>query len=132
MLLKFLRKRKNMKRIMWGLAIIIIPAFVVWGAGTSARNKGSRPDYAGKLFGKKISYEDYYNMYNVARDYAVKSFGNNVPNEFIDQMAWSRIMLLEEAKRENLRVTDQKSRLVDNGNQSHNSLPADSFYNYVE
>ena len=108
MLLKFFRKRKNMKRIMWGLAIIIIPAFVVWGAGSSGKNKSSGPDYAGKLFGKKISHEDYYNMYNVARDYAVKSFGNNVPDEFIDQMAWSRIMLLEEAKRENLRVTDQE------------------------
>ncbi|MEK6732374.1 MAG: SurA N-terminal domain-containing protein [Candidatus Omnitrophota bacterium] len=108
MLLKFLRKRKNMKRIMWGLAIIIIPAFVVWGAGTSAKNKGNRPDYAGKLFGKKISHEDYYNMWNVARDYAVKSFGNNVPDEFVDQMAWSRIMLLEEAKRQNLAVTDQE------------------------
>ena len=93
---------------MWGLAIIIIPAFVVWGAGSSGKNKGDRPDYAGKLFGKKVSYEDYYNMYNVARDYAVKSFGNNVPDEFIDQMAWSRIILLEEAKKQNLAVTDQE------------------------
>ncbi|MDP2921993.1 MAG: SurA N-terminal domain-containing protein [Candidatus Omnitrophota bacterium] len=108
MLLKFLRKRKNMKRIMWALAILIIPAFVIWGAGTSGKNKGDKPDYAGKVFGKKISYDDYYKMWNVARDFAVKSFGNNVPVEFIDQITWSRILLIEEAKRQNLRVTDQE------------------------
>ncbi|MCX5692394.1 MAG: SurA N-terminal domain-containing protein [Candidatus Omnitrophica bacterium] len=108
MLLKFLRKRKNMKRIMWGLAILIIPAFVIWGAGTSGKNKGDKPDYAGKLFGKKVSYDDYYNMWNVARDYAVKSFGNNAPAEFINQLAWSRIILIEEAKREKLTATDRE------------------------
>lgn len=108
MLLKFFRKRKNMKRIMWGLAILIIPAFVIWGAGAGGKNKGDRPDYAGKLFGKKVSYEDYYNMWNVARDYAVKSYGNNVPGEVINQMAWSRIILIEEAKRERLAVPDKE------------------------
>jgi len=93
---------------MWALAILIIPAFVVWGVGTSAKDKSNKPDYAGKLFGKKISYENYYNMWNVSRDYAIKSFGNNVPAEFIDQIAWSRIMLLEEAKREKLSVSDKE------------------------
>ncbi|MCX5687951.1 MAG: SurA N-terminal domain-containing protein [Candidatus Omnitrophica bacterium] len=107
MLLKFFRKRKNMKRIMWALAILIIPAFVIWGAGESGKNKGNKPGYAGKLFGKKISYENYYNMWNVSRDYAIKSFGKNVPVEFIDQMTWSRIILLEEAKIEKLAVTDK-------------------------
>jgi peptidyl-prolyl cis-trans isomerase D len=93
---------------MWALALLIIPAFVIWGAGTSAKNKSNKPDYAGKLFGKKVSYEDYYNMWNVARDYAIKSFGNNAPAELINQLAWSRIILIEEAKRQNLRVTDQE------------------------
>ena len=108
MLLKFLRKRKNMRRIMWGLALIIIPAFVVWGAGTSGKNKGDKPDYAGKLFGKKVSSDDYYKMWNVARDYAVRTLGNNAPAEFIDQLAWSRIITIEEAKREKLAVTDKE------------------------
>ena len=52
MLLKFLRKKKNMKLIIWGLAILIIPAFVLWGAGAS-RNKGKGPNYAGKIFNRK-------------------------------------------------------------------------------
>ena len=47
-------------------------------------------------------------MWNVARDYAIKSLGNNAPTEFIDQLAWSRIILIEEAKREKLRVADKE------------------------
>ena len=97
-----------MKRIMWALAILIIPAFVIWGAGTSGKNKTNKPDYAGRVFNKKVSYEDYYNMRNVIRNYAIKSFGNNIPDELLDHMAWTRIILLAQAKRENLRVTDQE------------------------
>lgn len=108
MLLKFLRKRKNMKRIMWALAILIIPAFVIWGAGTAIKDKSDKPDYAGKLFGKKISYEDYHAMWNVARDHAIKTFGNNVPVELIDQIAWSRIILIAAAKTEKLTATDKE------------------------
>ena len=55
MLLKFLRKRKNMKRIIWVLAILIIPAFVIWGAGTSDKKKRKGPDYAGKIFDRKVT-----------------------------------------------------------------------------
>jgi parvulin-like peptidyl-prolyl isomerase len=108
MLLKFLRKRKNMKRIMWALAILIIPAFVIWGSGTSMKDKQNKPDYAGKIFNKKISYEKYIDMWNVTRDYALKNFGENFPQDFIDKMAWDRLILLEEAKRQNLDVKDSE------------------------
>ncbi len=107
MILKFLRKKKNMKRIIWGLAILIIPAFVIWGAGA---NKGDKkgPSYAGKVFSRKVSLDEYFNMWQVTRDYAIKTFGNNVPPEFIDQMAWSRILLLEKTKKERIVVNDRE------------------------
>ena len=108
MLLKFLRKRKNMKRIMWALAILIIPAFVIWGAGTSEKRKEKGPSYAGKVFARKVSFEEYLDMWQVSRDHAVRTFGANVPAEFIDQMAWSRILLLEAAKRKNIAVKDSE------------------------
>ncbi|MFA4991999.1 MAG: peptidylprolyl isomerase, partial [Candidatus Omnitrophota bacterium] len=109
MLLKFLRKRKNMKMIMWGIAILIIPAFVIWGSGTSDKKKeGNKPDYAGRIFDKKISYDEYGDMWNVARDYAVKTFGNNAPAELIDQLAWDRIILLEDARRRKILVKDSE------------------------
>ena len=108
MLLKFFRKKKNMKRIVWGLAILIIPAFVIWGAGSSNKKKGKGPDYAGKVFGKKISLDEYVNMWRVTRDNAIRSFGANVPVEFIDQLTWNRIILLKEAERENIAVKNDE------------------------
>jgi len=108
MLLKFLRKRKNMKRIMWALAILIIPAFVIWGAGASGRKSKKGPDYAGLVFNRKVSFEEYMDMLGVVRDYATKTFGKNIPLELIDQLAWNRLLLLEEAKRENISVKDSE------------------------
>ena len=104
MILRFLRKRKNMKRIMWALAILIIPAFVIWGAGSSGKSKRKGPDHAGKIFDKKISFEEYVDMWRVTRDNLTRSFGANIPLEFIDQMTWNRIILLEAAKREGIRI----------------------------
>jgi peptidyl-prolyl cis-trans isomerase D len=93
---------------MWGLAILIIPAFVIWGSGSSD-NKGAKgPGYAGKIFDRKVSFEEYINMWQVARDYVTKNFGANFPSEFIDQVAWNRILLLEAAKRENVNVKDSE------------------------
>ncbi len=94
-----------MKRIIWGLAILIIPAFVLWGAG-AGRNKGKGPNYAGKIFDRKISFEEYLDMWRITRDYLLKDLGANVPPEFIDQMTWNRIILLEEAKRKNIVVKE--------------------------
>lgn len=108
MLLKFFRKKKNMKRIVWGLAILIIPAFVIWGAGTANKKKGKGPDYAGKVFGEKISFDDYINMWRVTRDNATRSFGANIPVEFIDQLTWNRIILLKEAGREKIAVKNDE------------------------
>jgi len=106
MLLKFLRKKKNMKRIIWGLAILIIPAFVIWGAGTSDKKGRKGPNYAGKIFNRKVSFEEYADMWRVARDYLTRSFGGNIPSEVIDQMAWNRLILSEQAKRENIDTKD--------------------------
>ena len=107
MLLKFLRKKKTMKRIIWGLAILIIPAFVIWGAGSSDKKKKG-PDYAGKIYNRKISIDEYADMWRVTRDQAIRSFGANIPVEFIDQLAWNRLLLLEEAKRLNTPVSNDE------------------------
>ncbi|MBU1147096.1 MAG: SurA N-terminal domain-containing protein [Candidatus Omnitrophica bacterium] len=95
-----------MKRIIWGLAILIIPAFVIWGAGSTDKKRGKGPDCAGKIFDKKISFDEYADMWRVTRDQVIRSFGNDAPPEFIDQMAWNRLLLLEAAKREKITASD--------------------------
>ncbi|MEE8317602.1 MAG: SurA N-terminal domain-containing protein [Candidatus Omnitrophota bacterium] len=108
MLLKFLRKRKNMKRIVWALAILIIPAFILWGAGTAGKKKRKGPGYAGKIFDRKVPLDEYLDMWRVSKDYLTRSFGANIPVEFIDQMTWNRILLLEASERENIDVKDSE------------------------
>ena len=108
MILQFFRKKKNLKRIMWVLAILIIPAFVIWGAGGSGKKRTNGPGYAGKLFNRKVSFEEYIDMWNVTKDYVVKNLGSNIPPEFIDGLTWNRILLLEAAERENIVVQDEE------------------------
>ena len=57
-MLRQLRSKKVAKKILIGLAIIIIPAFVLWGARSSSR-RGQGASFAGAIFGKKISFEKY-------------------------------------------------------------------------
>ncbi len=108
MLLKFLRNKKTMKRIMWGIAIIIIPAFVIWGSGSSDKEKKKGLDCAGRIFNKKISYSDYADMWYVTRDNLAKSMGRDIPSRIINDLTWNRILLLEAAKRNNITVKDSE------------------------
>ena len=58
-MLKAFRQKKNIKRIMFFTAILIIPAFVFWGVGSvfSSRSKNA---LAGKVFSKKISRQAFF------------------------------------------------------------------------
>jgi hypothetical protein len=54
--LKKLRERKNIKMIMFLTAILIKPAFMLWGVGSALRQR-QRASLAGKVFSRKISKE---------------------------------------------------------------------------
>ncbi len=110
-MLRFLRKRGNMKKIMWTLAILIIPAFVLWGSGSSIRSKGL-PKYAGKIFGKKISLRQYEASLLAFRNQALLVYGEDFDKvaKFLDldKEAWERLILLYQAKKERVKVTDEE------------------------
>jgi len=95
-----------MKRILWGLALVIIPAFVLWGAvGLLERGR-----YAGSIFGKKISYEDYGKSYTAVRNLAVLMYGSKY-NEMreglnLEQAAWDRLIVLTEARKKKIKIQD--------------------------
>ena len=108
-MLKQLRQKKVMKRVLWVLAIIIIPAFVLWGAG-GLRESGT--NYAGVIFGKKVSFEKYRASYDAAKNVALLTYGSSF-FELRDQLnleatAWERLIMLEEAKRLRLKVSDDE------------------------
>ncbi len=97
-----------MKRVLWGLAIIIIPAFVLWGAG------GLRDDnkYAGTVFGKNISFEEYTDSYNAVRSLALLTHGADFQKMrgalMLEQAAWDRLILVKEAQKRRIKVSDEE------------------------
>ncbi|KPK97158.1 MAG: hypothetical protein AMJ95_10635 [Omnitrophica WOR_2 bacterium SM23_72] len=110
-MLKFLRHKKTAKKIWIGLAVIIVPAFVLWGSGSLIRSRQDET-YAGILFGKKISFLEFRDAYNAEKVSALMQFGDKfseVESQLnLETAAWERLMLLYEAKRRKIRATDKE------------------------
>ncbi len=109
-MLKVMRKKENVKVVMWILAIIIIPAFVLWGAGSMVRERSQ--GYAGKIFNRKVKLEDYLKSWEAARDQAIMIYGrlfDQIAQYLdLDSQAWDRLILLEEVKRQRIKVKDKE------------------------
>jgi peptidyl-prolyl cis-trans isomerase D len=108
-MLKTFRKEGVQKKILWGLAAIIIVSFVFFG--TTASNVGNDPSaYAGKVFGKKVPITDFQKQYNNTKDQAIMIHGENFfkmsPYLNLESETWDRLILLTEAKRKNIKVKD--------------------------
>lgn len=110
-MLKKLREKKNIKMIMFLTAIFIIPAFVLWGVGSVVRSR-YKGAYAGKVFSKKVRTEDFLKQYRAVYTQARLLYGDNLPKiqDYLnlEGQTWQRIILLEEAKRRKIKVTDQE------------------------
>jgi parvulin-like peptidyl-prolyl isomerase len=114
-MLRLLRKKKTMKRILWVLAAIIVPAFVFWGAGEGVRSWRKGPSFIGTIHGKKVSFKTFAESYEACFHQLVLASGGNADrfktlkeSVNVNQMAWERLVLLEAAKRQNVNVTDKE------------------------
>lgn len=115
-MLKFLRKRKIAKRIFWLLAIIIVPAFIFWGSATVISDRRSK-NYAGIIFGKKVSYDQYRQAWEAWRNQLKMKFGDNAYQieKVLDynQAIWDKLILLYEANRRRIKVDNEEvSQLI--------------------
>jgi peptidyl-prolyl cis-trans isomerase D len=110
-MLKKLRKRKTAKRIWIILTILILPAFVFWGFGSFIRSK-QEITYAGKIFGKKVSLLEYKDALEAVKNQAIIQFGDNLSEIEkrlnLESLVWNRLVLLAEAKKRKINVTDQE------------------------
>lgn len=106
-MLKFLRKRKNIRRIMLAGAILIIPTFLLWGVGSAVRGKKTQ-DLAGTIFDRKVSIKEFYKSFNVIRDRIIRNYGMDLPQEFIIDMTWERLILLQEAQRRGIKIDNNE------------------------
>lgn len=110
-MLKKLRKKKTAKRIWIILTVLILPAFLFWGFGSFIRSK-QETTYAGKIFGRRISLSEYKDSVDAVRNQAIIQFGDNISEIGkklnLESMAWDRLVLLSEAKKLKVNVSDEE------------------------
>ncbi|MFC1658483.1 peptidylprolyl isomerase [Candidatus Omnitrophota bacterium] len=111
-MLKILRSKKTAKKIWITLAIIIIPAFCLWGLGSVMRDR-KNPSSLGKVFGSSVSVQQYLKNYRATRNqYLIRlgqeQFGNLEKYLDLEAQTWERIILLAAARQKKIRVADQE------------------------
>lgn len=110
-MMKFLRKKENQKRVFTALAIVIIPAFVLWGVFLSKEdNKGS--SHLGVIENEKFSLKDYLASYKAIQHRIAFVYGDRAaemaPLFNIKGEAWDRLLLLHYAKQERIKTGDKE------------------------
>lgn len=110
-MLKILRKKGVMKKILWLVAGVIILVFGFFGQAYLL-DDGGRPNDAGKIFGKKISLKEFQRNLHQTQIQAMIQYGQNFEkiSQFLnlEAEAWDRIILLREAKKRKIKISDQE------------------------
>ncbi len=112
-MLTFLRKKNIAKKILWALAIIIIPAFVLWGAGNLSR-KRLPFKYVGRISGRKISIEEFAKSVKNARIGLFLNYFNQPEaldklqkdRKLINRLAWESLIMKSGAKKAGMDASD--------------------------
>ena len=110
-MLKIFRKQKFVKKIFYLLAIIIVPSFIFWGSSSVIRERQTKGS-AGKIFGKKISYDEYLGALNAWRNQLKIKFGDKAHQieNILDAngAVWDRLILRYGIKKAKIRVSNDE------------------------
>jgi len=111
-MLKIIRRKGFIKKVLWILTFVIIISFGFWGTTARVNTQNGRLEYAGKIFGKKISFEQFEESQIHARHQALLRYGEQFfkisPFLNLEEEAWNRLILASEAKRQHIKVSDQE------------------------
>ncbi len=114
-MLRILRNKKTAKKIWIGLAIIIIPAFALWGFGSSSNSREETAP-VGKIFGRSVSTLEFKKALAATKTAAIMQFGDKLPEVEkylnLEAQAWERLIFLREAEKRKLSTSDQE--VIDN------------------
>jgi len=114
MIMKFFRKKRNMKIILWAIAILIIPGFLIWGVGIGGSGKSQY--YAATVNKEPITLREYYKELGEVEEQYRKIFGDkasellkglNIEQGVLESMIREKI-LLQEARRRRIRVLNNE------------------------
>lgn len=140
-MLKFFRKKNIAKMVFWGLLILILPAFVLWGTGSLSRPKEKGPSFVGIIDKKKVSFNEFFENLTAMRTLLILNYFNQpqILDAFLKnkpllaKLAWDRLVMLKEAKKYKIKIPDKD---VINYIRSHplflrNGKFDDKIYGYV-
>ncbi|MBI4436340.1 MAG: peptidyl-prolyl cis-trans isomerase [Candidatus Omnitrophica bacterium] len=106
MVFKFLRK--YVKVFLWVMAVLIIPSFILWGVGSSIRSY-QKSHEAGRIFRHRVTWEEYEtSLRTIEMLLSLSNLQTYV--QFLNpiDLAWDRLILLHEAKRRKIEVSNEK------------------------
>lgn len=115
-MLKFFRHKNVAKVVLWGILILILPAFVLWGVGNVGRSKDKGPSCVGVINGKKVSFENFAGALSSTRCQVLLNYFNQpklldtifANKAFVGRLSWDRLILASEARRHRINVSDKE------------------------
>ena len=123
--------RKNTKPIIW----TVVVAFVTWGGYAVGLQLTESNRAAGRLFGKEISFREYQSASEIIQTFYVPEKGQAPPSaEEVEGQVWQFLMLVHEAERRKIAVTDDElrqeiSRLL--GNTGTWEIDRDTYFRWI-
>ena len=99
------------KNIYW-IASILTGGLILWLVATAVSAHSVQVQPVGILFGRPVPETDYLRALQAATHQAMLAYGDRfrqkVPEKQLDQQAWERLLLLQEAQRKGIRTSDQE------------------------
>lgn len=111
-MLNVLRHKGVAKKVLWFVTTIIILSFAIFG---TAYRLDNQLNSAGTLNGKSVGYREFQQAYYDARDQAIILYGDQFfkagQNLDLEREAWDRLTLMQEAKKQNIKISDEEVAL---------------------
>lgn len=102
-MLNFLRKNTKI------IILFIVGSFGIWGIGSIALTGFSGGTAAGKVYGKKISVQEFNRHLKIVQIFEGESAESKDPS-FLENKAWQQIALAMKARRQGIKVSDEEVR----------------------
>lgn len=114
-MLNYLRKKKIAKRILWLLAILIIPAFIIWGAGNLVK-KTATVKYIGSIDGRNINFHDFIKrMDDVTVEFFLNYFTQpemlkkiREDKALVAKLTWNNLVIENYLRKRRIRISDDE------------------------
>ena len=107
-MLNVLRHKGFSRKILWAVSAIIILSFGLFG---TAYRMDNVLNSAGKIYGQSVSLQDFQHAYLDGRDQAIIKYGDQFfksgQSLDLEGEAWSRLILLREARIRHIMATDK-------------------------